>query len=142
MILKLPAFVGKVRVAVYLQLYQEIDIALDPFPFAGGTTTCDALWMGVPVVSLLGNTAVGRGGFSILSNLGLTELVARSTEEYVQIAAALANDFSRMTELRTTLRPRMERSPLMDAPRFARDMEAAYRQMWMQWCRDEQAQES
>jgi predicted O-linked N-acetylglucosamine transferase (SPINDLY family) len=71
---------------------------------------------------------------SLLSNLGLPELVAHSAEEYVRIAATLANDLPRLTTLRAALRQRMERSPLMDAPRFARNMEAAYRQMWRQWC--------
>ena len=115
-------------------IYQQIDIALDPFPYGGGTTTCDALWMGVPVVSLTGQTAVGRGGLSILSNVGLAVLVAQDTEEYVRIAAELARDQLRLGKLRSTLRERMQESPLMDAPRFARNVEAAYRGMWQQWC--------
>ena len=119
----------------YLELYQQVDIALDTFPYGGGTTTCDAApRMGVPVVSLTGNTAVGRGGLSILSNLGLSELVAHSEEEYVQIARELAGNLPRLGNLRSTLRQQMERSPLMDAPRFARSIEAAYRQMWRKWC--------
>ncbi len=130
-------FVGKMPITEYFQLYHQIDIALDPFPYAGGTTTCDALYMGVPVVSLRGETAVGRGGLSILSNLGLAELVARTTDEYIEIATTLANDRQRMSELRATLRPRMEQSPLTDAPRFALDIEGAYRQMWNAWCRAE-----
>jgi protein O-GlcNAc transferase len=118
----------------YFDLYQQIDIALDTFPYGGGTTTCDALWMGVPVVSLVGKTAVGRGGLSILSNVGLPELVACSEEEYVRIASELARDLARLSNLRSTLRQRMERSPLMDAPRFAPNIEAAYREMWRKWC--------
>jgi predicted O-linked N-acetylglucosamine transferase (SPINDLY family) len=118
----------------YFELYHQIDVALDPFPYGGGTTTCDALWMGVPVVSLAGKTAVGRGGLSILSNIGLPELVADSEERYVRIASGLAHDPSRLGNLRSTLRQRMERSPLMDAPRFARNVETAYRQMWRSWC--------
>jgi predicted O-linked N-acetylglucosamine transferase (SPINDLY family) len=114
----------------YFDLYQQIDIALDTFPYGGGTTTCDALWMGVPVVSLVGQTAVGRGGLSILSNIGLPELVGRSEEDYVRIASELARDIPRLENLRSTLRQKMERSPLMDAPRFARNVEAAYRTMW------------
>jgi predicted O-linked N-acetylglucosamine transferase (SPINDLY family) len=90
--------------------------------------------MGVPVVSLAGKTAVGRGGLSILSNIGLPELVADSEERYVRIASGLANDPSRLGNLRSTLRQRMERSPLMDAPRFARNVETSYRQMWRSWC--------
>jgi predicted O-linked N-acetylglucosamine transferase (SPINDLY family) len=127
-------FAGFMPIDQYFALYQRIDLALDTFPYGGGTTTCDALWMGVPVVSLAGQTAVGRGGLSLLSNIGLRELVAWSEEEYVGIAAALAGDLPRLSNLRATLRRRMEQSPLMDAPRFARGVEAAYRQMWRQWC--------
>jgi len=119
----------------YVETYGRIDIALDPFPWGGGITTCDALWMGVPVVSLVGRTAVGRGGASILSNVGVPELIARTPDQYGQIATDLANDLPRLTELRRTLRPRIQASPLMDAPRFARNVEAAYRQMWRTWCK-------
>jgi predicted O-linked N-acetylglucosamine transferase (SPINDLY family) len=118
----------------YVRTYERIDIALDPFPWGGGITTCDALWMGVPVVSLNGRTAVGRGGASILANIGIPELIARTPEQYVRIAADLAKDLPRLAELRRTLRLRMQKSPLMDAPRFARNIEAAYRQMWRNWC--------
>jgi len=127
-------FVSRVPLSEYQELYGQIDIALDPFPYGGRTTTCDALWMGVPVVSLAGKTAVGRGGLSILSNIGLPELVANSEEEYVRIALELANDLPRLDHLRLTLRRRMEASPLMDAPRYARNIEAAYRAMWRRWC--------
>jgi protein O-GlcNAc transferase len=128
------SFVPVLSPADYFRIYQQIDVALDPFPFGGGTTTCDALWMGVPVVSLAGRTAVGRGGLSILSNLGLNDLVARDSGEYVQKALDLASDAQRLIELRRTLRQRMQNSPLMDAPRFARNVEAAYRAMWRRWC--------
>jgi predicted O-linked N-acetylglucosamine transferase (SPINDLY family) len=127
-------FVGKRPMKEYFGLYHGIDIALDPAPYGGGTTTCDALWMGVPVVSLAGQTAVGRGGLSLLSNLGLPELVGRSAEQYVQIAVRLAGNPARLATLRATLRQRMLASALMDAPRFARNMEAAYRTMWRNWC--------
>jgi predicted O-linked N-acetylglucosamine transferase (SPINDLY family) len=128
------AFVDFLPLADYFGAYGRIDVALDPFPYSGGTTTCDALWMGVPVVSLEGKTAVGRGGMSILSNVGLPELVAHDSEQYVQIAAELARDLSRLGQLRATLRDRMRASPLMNAPRFARNIEAAYRDMWQCWC--------
>jgi predicted O-linked N-acetylglucosamine transferase (SPINDLY family) len=128
------AFADFLPTAEYFGLYQQIDVALDTFPYGGGTTTCDALWMGVPVVSLAGQTAVGRGGVSILSNLGLPELIASSPEQYVRVAAELALDRSRLSQLRATLRDRMQASPLMDAPRFARNVEAAYRTMWQRWC--------
>ena len=127
-------FAGKAPLLDYFRLYHGIDIALDTFPYGGGTTTCDALWMGVPVVSLVGKTAVGRGGLSILSNVGLPELVVRSEEEYARIASALADDLPRLSDLRSALRQRMEHSPLMDAPRFARNIETAYRGMWRKWC--------
>ena len=127
-------FAGMIPIAQYFDLYRRIDIALDTFPYGGGTTTCDALWMGVPVVSLVGQTGVGRGGLSILSNIGLPELAAHTPAQYVQIAAALANDLPRLASLRSSLRPRMLESPLMDGPRFARNVEAAYRTMWRTWC--------
>lgn len=118
----------------YFRLYQEIDLTLDPFPCAGGTTSCDALWMGVPVVTLAGGTAVGRSGVSILSNVGLPELIAGSQDQYLDIARQLAGDLPRLAELRAGLRQRMLNSPLTDAPRFARNVEAAYDAMWRQWC--------
>ncbi len=127
-------FVAKLPWTQYVQTYGRIDIALDPFPYGGGITTCDALWMGVPVVSLAGQTAVGRGGKSILSNLGLPELVARRPKQYVQTAVTLAQSPARLAELRRTMRHRMLTSPLMNARRFARNVENAYRQMWKQWC--------
>jgi len=118
----------------YLELYHRLDVVLDPFPYNGHMTSLDALWMGVPVVSLAGQTPLARGGLSILTNLGLPELVAESEEEYVAIAARLASDLPRLAELRQTLRARMEASVLMDAERFARGIEGAYRAMWRQWC--------
>jgi len=118
----------------YLEEYHRVDIGLDPFPYGGHTTSLDALWMGVAVVSLAGEMRVSRGGLSILSNLGLPELVTWSEAEYVRIAAELAADIPRLAELRATMRARMEASPLMDGPRFARNIEAAYRTMWRQWC--------
>jgi len=127
------SFVGQLPTDQYFQQYNCMDIALDTHPYGGGTTTCDTLWMGVPVVSLVGKTAVGRGGLSILSNIGLPELAAKTPDEYVQIAVNLANDLPRLKELRSTMRQRMEASPLLDAPRFARNVEAAYRQMWQKW---------
>jgi predicted O-linked N-acetylglucosamine transferase (SPINDLY family) len=117
----------------YLELYHRLDIVLDTFPYNGHTTSLDALWMGVPVVSLAGKTPVSRAGLSQLTNLGLPELVAHSEEDYVRIAGELAGDLPRLAQLRSTLRARMQTSPLMDAPRFARNVEAAYRWMWERW---------
>ena len=127
-------FVAFLPTHEYMALHNRIDIALDPFPYAGGTTTCDALWMGVPIVTLVGKTAVGRGGVSILHNVGLPELIAESEDAYLQIATKLAGDVEQLDRLRTTLRERLRRSPLMDSARFAREMESAYRQMWRNWC--------
>jgi len=127
-------FVPLVSIPDYFKQYQQLDIALDPFPYGGGTTTCDALWTGVPVITLRGRTAVGRGGVSILSNVGLTELIAENPADYVRLAAELAADIPRLTQLRGQLRERTRLSPLMDAPAFARDVESAYRHMWRQWC--------
>jgi len=118
----------------YIEQYRRIDIALDPFPYAGATTTCDALWMGVPVVTLAGRTAVGRAGVSILSNVGRTEWIARSREHYMQLAIDLAGDLPRLAQSRLTLRQQMRNSPLMDEKGYARGIEAAYRTMWRYWC--------
>jgi predicted O-linked N-acetylglucosamine transferase (SPINDLY family) len=118
----------------HLELYNQLDIALDTFPYHGTTTTCEALWMGVPVITLAGQTHVSRVGVSLLSNVGLPELIAQSAEEYVSIAIGMAGNLPRLAELRQTLRSRMQASPLMDAPRFARNVEAAYREMWRNWC--------
>ncbi len=118
----------------YLKNYQRIDLALDPFPYTGHTTTLDGLWMGVPVVTLTGSTVVSRGSLSILSNLGLTEFAVKNQNDYVALAVTLSRDHARLRELRTGLRPRLESSVLMDAVRFARQTESAYRAMWHKWC--------
>ncbi len=124
------SFADRIPFSQYMQQYHDIDIALDPFPYVGGTTTCDALWMGVPVVTLRGQTAISRGGASILTNVGMPELIAESPDQYVRLAIDLAADLPRLTQLRSNLREKMRTSPLMDAPRFARNMEKAYRDMW------------
>jgi predicted O-linked N-acetylglucosamine transferase (SPINDLY family) len=126
--------VGRQGAADYLATYQRIDVCLDTLPYNGHTTSLDALWMGVPVVTLVGATVVGRAGLSQAMNLGLPELVARTPDELVAIAVGLARDLERLGALRASLRARMERSPLMDAPRFARNIEAAYRDAWRRWC--------
>ena len=118
----------------YLELYHRIDLGLDTLPYNGHTTSLDSFWMGVPVVTQIGKTIVGRAGYCQLKNLNLPELIASTPDQFVQLAADLANDPQRLAHLRSTLRQRMERSPLMDAPRFARDIEAACREMWRKWC--------
>lgn len=127
-------FVGRQPFVDYLETYREIDVGLDPVPWGGGTTTCDALWMGVPVVSLAGRTPVSRGGSTLLSNVGLERLVARSDEQYVDLAAGLMHDTQRLAALRRELRNRLESSPVMNAHQFARDLEGAFREMWRAWC--------
>lgn len=118
----------------YLDLHNEIDIALDTFPFNGHTTVCDALWMGVPSIMLEGDSYASRFGGSTLLGVGLGDLIAHSTDEYVELAVNLACDRERLAELRRTLRERMRQSLLVDAPRFAGQVEAAYRDMWRTWC--------
>jgi protein O-GlcNAc transferase len=120
--------------ADFLRYFGEADVSLDPFPYNGHTTTLDSLWIGVPVVTLEGNSAVGRAGVSVLSNLGMPGCVARTPEQYVEIAIRLANDPARLTELRKTLRQRMAASPLVDGARLAKDVEALYRRAWGKWC--------
>jgi predicted O-linked N-acetylglucosamine transferase (SPINDLY family)/predicted SAM-dependent methyltransferase len=113
----------------HLQRYGEVDIALDTFPYTGTTTTCEALWMGVPVVSLRGNSHVSRVGASLLWHAGLAELIAGSREQYLDIAQSLATDLPRLREMRQALRGRLMRSSVMDRAGFARSVEAAFREM-------------
>lgn len=127
-------FTGHRPRAEYLALYRTIDLGLDTLPYNGHTTSLDSYWMGVPVVTLVGRTSVGRAGWSQLSNLGLTEFAAHSPDEFVRLAAQHAGSLPALAALRAGLRERMRRSPLMDAPRFARAVEAAYRTMWRKWC--------
>ena len=120
--------------AEFLRLFERIDLALETCPYTGGTTTCEAIWMGVPVPTFPGASAVSRIGLSMLSAIGLHELIAADPEDYVRLTADLATDLPRLAELRSTLRRRMKGSAFMNAPRFAQNVEAAYRKMWRQWC--------
>src|SRR5262245_1003159 len=119
----------------YLALYHGIDLGIDTLPYNGHTTSLDAYWMGVPVVTLVGSTVVGRAGLSQLTNLGLRDLVAETPEQYVAVASELARDLDRLGQLRQNLRATMQSSPLMNAQRFARGIEQAYRTMWQRWCK-------
>ena len=121
-------------VAEHLACYQRADIALDTFPYNGTTTTCEALWMGVPVVNRRGRIHASRVGASLLTAVALEELLADDEASYVRIATELARDVDRLETLRGQMRERMMRSPLLDAPRFTRNLEDAYRSMWRQWC--------
>ena len=127
-------FIPRQRYRKYLDTYQRIDIVLDPFPYNGGTTTCDSMWMGCAVVTLAGERGVARAGVTLLTNVGLTDHIAHSPQEYVRLAVDFANDPERLARLRNESRDRMRNSPLMDAPRFTRNLEAAYRHMWRAWC--------
>jgi predicted O-linked N-acetylglucosamine transferase (SPINDLY family) len=128
-------FAGQSPYAEYLAAYHQVDLALDPFPFNGGATTCEALWMGVPVVTWPGTTFASRHSLSHLSAVGLTETVARSLPEYVDLAVGLARDLPRLVELRVGLRSRMARSPLCDGKRFAENLLRVLRDVWREWCR-------
>ncbi len=120
--------------AEHMALYHRLDLALDTFPYNGTTTTCEALWMGVPVITLAGRVHAGRVGVSLLSQVGLTEFIATDPDDYAARAVRWANDLEGLAHLRAGLRERMAASPLCDGASFARDVEQAYREMWRKWC--------
>ncbi len=114
----------------YLSAISEVDIALDPFPYNGGTTSFDTLIMGVPLVTLVGERSIARGGFSILTNLGLLDLIATTPTEYIKIVCRLASDPDRLVDLRRTLRDKLRHSSLMDGQQFTLCLETLYQEMW------------
>jgi predicted O-linked N-acetylglucosamine transferase (SPINDLY family) len=118
----------------FLRQYNDIDIALDPFPYSGGLTTCEALWMGVPTVALAGETFAARHSVSHLSNAGLADWVAEDAEQYAAIALDRARDLDALAALRARLRREVAASPLCDAMRFGRSLGAALRYAWRVWC--------
>ncbi len=118
----------------YLDLFSQVDVALDPFPCNGGTTTCDALWMGVPVVSLIGATFLSRASYSLLVATELTAYAAADDDRYVEICVDAANHPGALAALRAGMRARLQHSPLLDATGFIRDLEAVYRAVWQRWC--------
>ena len=122
-----------------LAAYNDIDIALDPFPYGGGLTACEALWMGVPLVAMAGSSFAGRHAVSHLNNIGLGHWVAEDVEGYVARAVAAAHDLPALAELRAGMRARMKTSPLMDAPRFAANLTAALRHAWRLRCAQTQS---
>ncbi|MFZ4406523.1 MAG: tetratricopeptide repeat protein [Paracraurococcus sp.] len=128
------ALEGGVPHQALLAAYGGIDIALDPFPYAGGLTVCEALWMGVPVVALAGDSFCSRHALSHLANVGLADWVAASAEDYVALAIERARDLPRLAALRAGLRGRVAASPLTDAPRFAHGLGAALQHAWREWC--------
>jgi protein O-GlcNAc transferase len=125
---------GRLAEQDYHVLLGDIDCALDPFPYTGTTTTCETLWRGIPVVTRVGATSVARSGHALLRLIGLEELAADDEAEYVRIAVALASDAERLNRLHHELPQRFDASPLRDERGLARDLEAAYRDMWRRWC--------
>ena len=119
----------------HLQTYRDVDIMLDTFPYHGTTMTCEAMWMGIPVITLAGQTHASRVGVSLLNTVGVGELIASSADDYVSIASRLAADRERLARLRASLRDTMATSRLCDGRAAAREFEAALRQMWVDWCR-------
>jgi predicted O-linked N-acetylglucosamine transferase (SPINDLY family) len=118
----------------HLSLYGEVDIGLDTYPYNGATTTCEALWMGVPVITLKGASHASRMGASLLKAAGLAQFVATSEEQYVRLAVELADQLERLEQLRAGMRERLRDSALLDEAGFTRELERAYRQMWQSWC--------
>lgn len=124
----------------YLAAYHRVDIALDPFPYTGGTTTVEALWMGVPVVTLAGDRYLSRQGVGLLANAGLNNWIANTTLDYVEIARSRSSDLQSLCSLRAQLREQVLGSPIFDAPRFAQHFENALRDMWRNWCKQRGSQ--
>ena len=120
--------------AGHLAVYHQVDISLDPFPYNGTTTICESLWMGVPVITLRGERHAGRVGASILTRIGLGEMVAESQDQYVRIGTELAKDMNALENLRAGLRLRMQSSALCDGRAFARSMENTFQKVWRNWC--------
>ena len=119
----------------FMQQYNDIDIVLDPFPYSGGLTTCEALWMGVPTVAVPGEIFASRHSMSHLSNAGLADWVAPDLDAYVELAVAKAADIASLADLREGLRAQVKASPLCDAPRFGRNLGISLRAAWHDWCR-------
>jgi protein O-GlcNAc transferase len=126
--------VGKLALTEYFRRFDSVDIVLDTTPYSGGTTTCDALWAGVPVVTAPGQRPLSRSAASILSTVGLSDWIAADRDDYVRRAARFAREPETLAGLRRSLRRTMRGSPLMDEARFVRDLEAAYRTVWRAWC--------
>ena len=132
-------FLGSQSFDNYLRLHEQVDINLDTSPYTGGTTTCHSLWMGVPVITLAGDTATSRGGASLLNALGLTDLIAHTEKEYVNIAKHLAYQRGRLHSLRLELRTHMANSPLTNGKQFTHNLERTYRKIWANWCMEHPA---
>lgn len=127
-------FHGKLPAADFHRKFLEVDITLDPVFVNGGTTTCESLWMGVPVISLVGKRFLSRAGLSLLSTAGFAEFAVSSPEDYIRLAAKFADNLPLLAEIRAGLRTRLKTSPLLDAAKFTRELESIYRQIWVEWC--------
>ena len=127
-------FVGRPTLAAFLSLHHQVDVALDPFPCTGVTTTLHSLWMGVPVITLAGDTPISRGGAGILGRLKLEALVAQTQEQYIAIALRLAADHKYLAQLRHSLRDQISTSTFFDPDTVTNSLESAYRQIWRRWC--------
>jgi protein O-GlcNAc transferase len=125
---------GQYKEGFHLSVYELIDISLDSLPWSGHATTCESLWMGVPMVTIRGQRHAGRMSASILHSQGLDELIAEDPGQYIKITSALANDREKLKRLRQALRPRMQASKLCDGKIFTQNLEAIYRQLWRRWC--------
>jgi len=121
-------------IADHLRDYARMDVGLDPFPYNGTATTCEALWMGVPVITLAGSAHVSRVGASLMTTVGLPEFIASNREQYVRIAVDVAGNPGGVAEIRSGMRRRIGASPLRDESGITRAIEAAYRRMWRRWC--------
>ena len=128
------AFADWLEESRFVQLYAKVDVVLDVFPCNGATTTCEALWQGVPVVTFRGEAFPGRAGASLLGSAGMGEFVAADAGGYVDIATRLAGDPASLRRLRATLRDRLAGSPVMDEAGFTLGLEAGYRRAWREWC--------
>jgi predicted O-linked N-acetylglucosamine transferase (SPINDLY family) len=118
----------------HLAMYSRVHVGLDPTPYNGTTTTCEALWMGVPVVTLTGDRHASRVGTSLLHAIGMAEWCAATPADFTRIAVGLARDPGRLASLRGSLRDTVRRSPLADGPAYGRRFHAAIRECWREWC--------
>jgi predicted O-linked N-acetylglucosamine transferase (SPINDLY family) len=122
----------------YFSAYNRIDITLDPFPFTGGTTSVESLWMGVPLITLAGDSLISRQGVGVLTNAGLSDWIAEDEESYLAKAIIFASDLDKLARLRANLRSQVLASPLFDATRFARNLEKALLEMWNRYANQNQ----
>jgi len=125
---------GRIPVWGFREMHNRVDIALDSHPYSGGTTTCESLWMGVPTLTLSGETSISRSTSSILQTVGLSDWIAYSEEEFIEIAQLKLRDLDGLAKLRLSLRDRLETSPVMNAPKFTQDLESAFREVWIKKC--------